>query len=63
MESTKSVGSLVDDSAVQAQGLTNSLAPSSAFSAASVAFALYDLRRDNTTNLGEIGGEGPPSPV
>jgi hypothetical protein len=51
----KSVGSLVDDFAVEAQGFANSLALSSAFSAASVAFVLYDVRRGNSTNLGQIG--------
>ncbi|KAG7354351.1 hypothetical protein IV203_003707 [Nitzschia inconspicua] len=52
----KSVDSIVDDFAVDAQGFANSLALSAAFSAASVAFVLYDLRRGNATNLAEIWG-------
>jgi hypothetical protein len=52
----KPVDSIVDDFAVEAQDFANSLALSAAFSAASVAFVLYDLRRDNTTNMAEIWG-------
>jgi hypothetical protein len=52
----KPVDSIVDDFAVDAQGFANSLALSAAFSAASIAFVLYDLRRNNTTNLAEIWG-------
>jgi hypothetical protein len=52
----KPVDSIVDDFAVEAQNFANSLALSAAFSAASVAFVLYDLRRDNSTNLAEILG-------
>lgn len=52
----KAVGAIVDDFAVDAQGFANSLALSAAFSAASVAFVLYDLRRDNNTNLAELWG-------
>lgn len=52
----KPVDSIVDDFAVEAQNFANSLALSAAFSAASVAFVLYDLRRDNTTNVAQIFG-------
>ncbi|KAL3916452.1 MAG: hypothetical protein SGILL_005172 [Bacillariaceae sp.] len=52
----KPVDSIVDDFAVEAQNFANSLALSAAFSAASVAFVLYDLRRDNTTNVAQIIG-------
>jgi hypothetical protein len=52
----KAVDSIVDDFAVEAQNFANALALSAAFSAASVAFVLYDLRRDNRTNVAEIFG-------
>ena len=52
----KPVDSIVDDFAVDAQNHANSLALSAAFSAASVAFVLYDLRRENTTNMAQIWG-------
>lgn len=52
----KPVDSIVDDFAVDAQVFANSLALSAAFSAASVAFVLYDVRRDNSTNVSEIWG-------
>jgi hypothetical protein len=52
----KPVDSIVDDFAVEAQSFANALALSAAFSAASVAFVLYDLRRDNNTNVAQIIG-------
>lgn len=52
----KPVDSIVDDFAVEAQNFANALALSAAFSAASVAFVLYDLRRDNSTNVAQIFG-------
>jgi len=52
----KPVDSIVDDFAVEAQNFANSLALSAALSAASVAFVLFDVRRDNATNMADIWG-------
>lgn len=52
----KPVDSIVDDFSVEAQNFANALALSAAFSAASVAFVLYDIRRDSSSNVAAIFG-------
>jgi macrodomain Ter protein organizer (MatP/YcbG family) len=50
----KPVDSIVDDFAVEAQNLANSLVMSAAFSAGALAFVLYDLRQEGNARLGDI---------